>query len=647
MNRCCLFLMAVATVLPFQASAQTVEERARAAAEASRAKTSDSDAIQENYLTPGLAGQVISTIDNSQTFNPNIACQQTATLLELIAQPASTGDIGTLRISRDKDLDGSVDQTLTLPVPVSGICANGVVSCRPGTWNQCKSFQWDVASGGDLKLTEVGLTDLAGCYCINNSCGSNLVWGNMASVLKDLGGGVIGALTTADPRVGVAQAVIDGPAIRYTGAQSTACSPDPALPQTAYRATPATIQGDAASAAGSSSVFQALKGSPAGMGKAEQIRSCTVTREVSLNAVKPEDVIARVSGGYATYAYGPNSFGFVMGSPSDDSLKGGKCGIFDFRMTLRVGDPDKLQDVRLVSYFADDWAQVRVDGVQIASGPQAWTGMGLPPGKCEKKGPFHAYPNIDLKPFLTKGDHEIWLRVAVGDEGEANALIRATVDTSCNPNERIVDLCAGYAADPNCQLRDESVDGVETFRNGVATGFTPLPQTRLFESGACSLSLTRPWFGRERRYRCAVDTGTMPEPDLSRGAYIIDHSTETMLADRVKTADGGYTASSRPFALPDRGSVPACEPVCKTRAPKANDGVALDGVVGSKQNAPTGWDTFYHACKTGSGGDICPAGPGEQIVSACGCLDDFPEAVVMMQTVRLGGADLVCTGEVR
>ena len=91
-------------------SAQTVEDRARAAAEASRAKTSDSDAIQQNYLTPGLAGQPISTVDNSRTFNPNIACQKTATLLELIAQPAATGDIGTLRISRDKDLDGSFDQ---------------------------------------------------------------------------------------------------------------------------------------------------------------------------------------------------------------------------------------------------------------------------------------------------------------------------------------------------------------------------------------------------------------------------------------------------------------------------------------------------------------------------------------------------------
>ncbi|MGC4251394.1 MAG: hypothetical protein QM605_08000 [Sphingobium sp.] len=331
-----------------------------------------------------------------------------------------------------------------------------------------------------------------------------------------LGGGVIGALTTADPRVGVAQAVIDGPTIRYTGAQSTACSSNPALPQISYRSNPAAIQDDAASMAASNSFFQALKASPAGVGKAEQIRSCTVTREVSLNAVKAEDVIARVSGGYATYAYGPNSFGFVMGSPSDDSLEGGKCGIFDFRITLRVSDPDKLQDVRLVSYFADDWAQVRIDGQQIASGPQPWTGMGLPPGKCEKKGPFHAYPNFDLKPLLTKSDHEIWLRVAVGDEGEANALIQATVDTSCSPTERIVDLCAGYAGDANCQLHDETVDGVETLRNGVATGLTPLPQTRQFESGACKLNLTRPWFERQRRYRCIADTGSMPEPESSR-----------------------------------------------------------------------------------------------------------------------------------
>src|SRR3546814_12070018 len=78
-------------------------------------------------------------------------------------------------------------------------------------------------------------------------------------------------------------------------------------------------------------------------------------------------------------------------------------------------------------------------------------------------------------------------------------------------------------------------------------------------------------------------------------------------------------------SLPDRGSVPACEPVCKTRAPKANNEAALDGVVGAKQNVPTGYDTFFHAC---TADNQCPAGPGEEIVSACGCLDDSPEAEI-------------------
>jgi len=638
-----VFLLAscATLLLPTAAAAQTVEDRARAAASASRAKTSDSEALQQNYVTPGLAGQPIATIDNSRSFNPNIACQKTSTLLELLAQPSATGDIGTLRISRDRDLDGSVDETLSLPTPVSGICANGVISCQPGSWNQCRSFKWDVAATGSLKLSEVDMIDLAGCYCVNNSCGSNLVWGNMASVLKDLGGGVIGALTTADPRIGVAQAVIDGPVIRYTGAQTTACTTSPSVAATSYRANPTALQGDAYAFSQSSSVFEALAASPAGQGKAEQTRACTIEREMTLKEIKIEDVIARTSGGYATYSYSPDSVSFLMGSPSNDSLGGGKCGIFDFRMTLDIDNVERLQSVRLPFYFMDDWIQIRVDGQLVLADPPSWTGSGLPPGKCERKKTHYGYPGLDLKPYLTKGQHEIWLRIAVGGGGEAFAQIDATVDTSCRVEERLVDLCSGYAANPQCRLDNETVDGVNTVHNGVATGLKPLPQTRLFGNASCTYQLTRDFFGRERRYKCAVDLGSPTPPDLSRGAYIIDHSTETLLADRTRAADGSISTSARAFAVPDRPSVAACEPICKTRAPKANSEAAPDGVVGARQNDPSGWDSFYHAC---SPDNVCPLGPGEELVSACGCLDDFPEAVVMMQTVRLGGADLVCTG---
>jgi hypothetical protein len=47
------------------------------------------------------------------------------------------------------------------------------------------------------------------------------------------------------------------------------------------------------------------------------------------------------------------------------------------------------------------------------------------------------------------------------------------------------------------------------------------------------------------------------------------------------------------------------------------------------------------------GANTCPLGSGEELVTDCGCLDDFPEAVVMMQTLRLSGADLVCTATQR
>ena len=273
--------VALATMVPNLASAQSIEDRARAAAGAVRARTGDSDTLRQNYVTPGLAGQPIATIDNSKSFNPNLSCQKSATLMEVLIQPSASGDIGSVQVARDTDLDGTVDSRAALPVPVSGICANGVISCAPGTWSQCRYFRWDIAPAGTLKLTESPMTGLAGCYCVNNSCGTNLVWGNLPSVLGDLGGGMIGALTTADPRIGVAQAVIDGPVIRYVGAQTTACAANQALPQSAYQAHPATLAGDAAAAATGNSVFQALSSSTTGLGRAQQMRRCTIERIVT------------------------------------------------------------------------------------------------------------------------------------------------------------------------------------------------------------------------------------------------------------------------------------------------------------------------------------------------------------------------------
>lgn len=629
---------------PALAQESDMESRARSAATATRAKSGDSDSLRGNYLLPGLAGEPVSTVDGSRRFSTSLACQKSATMLELVVQPGPTGDITRLSIARDSDLDGSFESHLTLPVPVSGICANGIISCAPGSWNQCRPFQWALAPAGEIKLDEVNLESLSGCYCVNASCGTDLVLGNLPSVLSDLGGGVVGALTTADPRIGVTQASIEGPVIRYVGAQTTACSASPTVSATQYRAAPTAIQGDASAASRASPVFTALAGSPSATGKAEQTRSCTIMREIAVEEPIFQNIISRSAGGFATIPINANTVRFQMGSPVDDSLKGGRCTIIEFRMTLDVKDRDRLRAFTLTRYYADDWAQVHIDGQQLVSGPLAWTGSAVPARNCERGRSFTRTPHLDLLSYMGPGSHEILLRVAVGGDGEALAEFEAIIDDSCKVEERLVDLCSGYADAAQCRLLSEQVDGVETVRQGVHTGLTPLLQTRLFGTGRCTYQYSRDFFDRTRRYSCVSDSVALTPPDLSRGAHIIDRSTETLLADQVRNADGSIAQTTRPFALPDRPAVAACEPVCKTRAPSANAGVGAEAIVAAQQNVPVGWNSYYHACQADN---ICPAGPGEEVVSACGCLDDFPEAVVMMQAVRLAGADLACTAAVR
>jgi hypothetical protein len=618
-----------------------MDERARAAASASRAKTDKSESIRQNLVTPGLSGQPIATIDNSRTFTPTLACQKTTSLLEVLIQPSSTGDIGSVRIAQDTDFDGSFDRTSTLPVPVSGLCANGIISCQPGTWNQCHSFKWEVDASRVLKLSEVALPDLAGCYCVNNSCGTNLVWGNLAEILKDLGGGMVGALTTLDPRIGVAQAQVNGPVIDYVGAQATSCAADASIGQTVYRANPAAIQADATSIAAGNSIFQALKSSPAGIGKAEQTRNCTIERDVTLLSATYDDILTATGSLLGVASCGADCRLYRIGGT-------GNCNDPPATFPLRfvANQPERILSARILELQTADWIQARVDGTPVAyAAKRPWLTNSLPSGDCGVGDNYSAYPNYDFTDALRRGSVTVDTRIrATGAHKTGYATIEVRVDTSCETSERVVDLCSGYASDASCRLHDEDVDGVETFRNGIGTGLRPLAQTRLFGSDSCTVQLTRDFFRRTRSYKCELDSGSLPAPDLSRGAYIIDHSTETLLVDRQKQANGSIRETSAAFALPDRGSVPACEAICKTRAPHVNTAASPAGVTGAQQNDPTGWDSFYHVCEASN---VCPTGPGEEIVSGCGCLDDFPEAVVMMQSVRLAGADMVCTSAAR
>ena len=179
--------------------------------------TSESGSLttfQSTYVDPADPGP--------QNFNVQLTTTSSNAFVEVVAQPGPTGDINSLMIRQDTDFNDTLDSSYTVPVIVSGVCADGIISCSAGTWNNSRYYKWQVNPAGAIYLSQVAdITHLAGCYCVNSSCGSNLVWNNMAYVLKDLGGGVVGTIQKSSPNVLVTKVSTDATSIKYYGQRSS------------------------------------------------------------------------------------------------------------------------------------------------------------------------------------------------------------------------------------------------------------------------------------------------------------------------------------------------------------------------------------------------------------------------------------------
>ncbi len=164
----------------------------------------------------------------------------------------------------------------------------------------------------------------------------------------------------------------------------------------------------------------------------------------------------------------------------------------------------------------------------------------------------------------------------------------------------------------------------------------------------CDETLTADWWRKDRTYIC-----TTPEQDFAdirRRAKKIKGST----------VDGGGAASYRDLRKDSQGSwLPetqntitianrvstdtACVKACKTRRPVSNNEVTVGAVKSAVSNSATTWSFYYKECAN----DVCPAGDAEEILKSCQCLNDFADAAVIMQTIRLGAQDLICSDGTR
>jgi len=147
-------------------------------------------ALNQNLNVPMTNNATqMNTLDGSKAFNAALSAPSSAKFLEIFIQPSGSGDLSVVKVSQDLNSDNQVDHVFNVGTPVSGVCSNGFISCSPGTWGNCQAKGWLSDDAGKLSVVNVPITQLSGCFCINSSCGSNLVWTNASVVLKALGGG--------------------------------------------------------------------------------------------------------------------------------------------------------------------------------------------------------------------------------------------------------------------------------------------------------------------------------------------------------------------------------------------------------------------------------------------------------------------------
>ena len=206
-------------------------------------KWGSGDTLSNRLAKPLLTGSVLSTLNGGTNGTAQIACLGSKALFTLFVQPGKTNDLKYVSIKYVSDFRSKARRKLVINrFYISGACANGFISCKPGTWDKCRWYTWTYkkgAAGYVLGYAPVNRGILGGCFCFNKYCSpggsfysvpsatapGGVVPGKIDQVLRALGGGIAGAMAKASPGITAARARISGTSISYYGLDSGSYSP--------------------------------------------------------------------------------------------------------------------------------------------------------------------------------------------------------------------------------------------------------------------------------------------------------------------------------------------------------------------------------------------------------------------------------------
>ncbi|MBU0991714.1 MAG: hypothetical protein KJ737_04385 [Proteobacteria bacterium] len=229
---------------------------------------------------------------NPQLIDVALTNESTDAFLEVTGSLLWSGDME-ITVKADFGFTGYFTQTYAVPFIVSGVCTNGFISCLPADWSFKKYFLWTVDDKMLLEITPGGSQHLAGCYCINNSCGGI---DDTQSILETIGGAIVGAVQTRNPRLTVTKVEATKTSIRFFGQDSSETKSllgtyygGPDKPEKLYSKTNDKKLNDAteavvkAQSASPESYYNSLYATFSEVQKPVSIDSCLIKRTINLS----------------------------------------------------------------------------------------------------------------------------------------------------------------------------------------------------------------------------------------------------------------------------------------------------------------------------------------------------------------------------
>lgn len=624
------------------AGAQDMRGQGSTAAEAARQAYGNEDAFTEKLTSPLSTSTPMQSV-NGSTFDAQLTCPASDVYLRTTMAPTGSSDIAQLTVELDANLDGTLDTARAFAGPYSGACANGLVQCDAGTWNNCRYFRW-AALNGAPGLEEVSARDVGACYCFNASCGQNLLFVNGQKIVTDIGAGVLAASQSIFPRVMASRTQSDALSVSYYGQQS-GCGVD-RTPETYYSNMSALPAAGVTAGEEPGSVANLVLTSGVASKSRVSTASCDIRRNITTVSRTLSDIltVASVTAGSES-SCGPGCLRLTLGTPGDNYLFGGSCAVFEEQAQLMVADPSRIESARFLSVAFDDHSQQQVDGTVVFSTYPSWGPGPFPASSCDARGNYTQAPNTDLLPYFQRvGRVAVTARVAVGDLGEQLSTYEFRVREGCGiETEEVIDGCTGFTSNAQCRLRNEWVDDVQTVVNGRTTGLGPLPTARQVGNACVIDSGPRNWWVTRREYDCEAEASGYDLGYVSRRAQVVHSSTDPttgQFTDYRLTGPDQYTTSQEALPVPPDDPVEACTPMCRTR--KLRPGVNA-GVPGPQSGLNATGVSYDFTIKECDASITCPLEPGEEQASACDCQSNFAQAAAMMQTIRMVAEDTVCS----